>query len=137
MFQPDLGDGSTGRERSFGCGIRFAKERCGLHAKRPLHRVRRKRFGNKSADHTRLKRTGHGIFRDGEASQGYAFGHGGLLSTALEAGTMPPQVGYKVLADSVLTLLFFLGNVCILENLESAPLEMLMREFDEAGKQSQ
>lgn len=65
------------------------------------------------------------------------FGHGGLLSTALEAGTMPPEVGYKVLADSVLTLLFFLGNVCILENLDLAPLELLMKEFDEAGKQSQ
>jgi hypothetical protein len=65
------------------------------------------------------------------------FGHGGLLSTALEAGTMRPEVGYKVLADSVLTLLFFLGNVCILENLDLAPLELLMREFDEAGKQSQ
>lgn len=65
------------------------------------------------------------------------FGHGGLLSTALEAGTMPPQVRYKVLADSVLTLLFFLGNVCILENLDLAPLELLLREFDEASKQSE
>ena len=43
----------------------------------------------------------------------------------------------KKIADSVLTSLFFLGNVCILENLDLAPLEMLMREFDEAGKQSQ
>jgi hypothetical protein len=64
------------------------------------------------------------------------FGHGGLLSTALEAGTMPPQVGYKVLADSVLILIFFLGNVCILENLDLAPLELLLREFDEVGKQA-
>jgi hypothetical protein len=62
------------------------------------------------------------------------FGHGGLLSTALEAGTNPPEVGNKVLADCVLTLLFFLGNVCILENLDLAPLELLMKEFDEAGK---
>lgn len=65
------------------------------------------------------------------------FGHGGLLSTALEAGTMPPEVGCKVLADSVLNLLFFLGNVCILEDLDLAPLELLLREFDEARKQSQ
>jgi hypothetical protein len=50
---------------------------------------------------------------------------------------MPPQVGYKVLADSVLTLIFFLGNVFILENLDLAPLELLLRKFDEVGKQSQ
>ena len=62
------------------------------------------------------------------------FGHGGLLSTALEAGTLPPEVGYKVLADGVLNLLFYLGNVCILENLDLAPLELLMREFDEVNK---
>jgi hypothetical protein len=47
---------------------------------------------------------------------------------------MPPKVGYKVLADSVLTLLFLLGNVCILEDLDLVPLELLMREFDDAGK---
>jgi hypothetical protein len=62
------------------------------------------------------------------------FGHGGLLSTALEAGTLPPEVGYKVLADSVLTLLFFLGNVFVLENFDLAPLEVLMREFGEVKK---
>lgn len=40
-------------------------------------------------------------------------------------------------SKAILTLLFFLGNVCILENLDLAPLDILMREFDEAGKQSQ
>ncbi len=62
------------------------------------------------------------------------FGHGGLLSTALDVGTNPPEVGSKALADCVLTLLFFLGNVCILENLDLAPLELLLKDFDEAGK---
>ena len=62
------------------------------------------------------------------------FGHGGLLSTALEIGTMPPEVGYKVLADSVLILLSFLGNVFVLENLDLAPLELLMQEFDETNR---
>ena len=61
------------------------------------------------------------------------FGHGGLLSTALEVGTLPPEVGYKVLADSVLTLYFFRGNVFVLENFDLAPLEVL-REFGEVKK---
>jgi hypothetical protein len=62
------------------------------------------------------------------------FGHGGLLSTELEARDMPPEVGYKALADSVLTLHFFLGNVFILENLDLTPLEALSQEFDEARR---
>ena len=49
-------------------------------------------------------------------------------------GTLPPGVGYKVLADSVLALLFFLGNVFVLENFDLAPLEVLMREFGEVRK---
>jgi hypothetical protein len=64
------------------------------------------------------------------------FGHGGLLSTVMEA-EMPPEVGYKVLADSVLTLLCFLGNVYIVENIDLAPIQQLMREFDQTGKPGQ
>jgi hypothetical protein len=49
------------------------------------------------------------------------FGHGGLLSTALEVKSLSPEVGYKVLADSVLILNIFIGNVFILENLNLTP----------------
>jgi hypothetical protein len=62
------------------------------------------------------------------------FGHGGLLSTALEVRDAPPEVGYKVLADSVLVLHLFLGNVFILEDLDLTPLEALMREFGAVRK---
>ncbi|HMD15722.1 MAG TPA: hypothetical protein VKH18_03570 [Terriglobales bacterium] len=58
------------------------------------------------------------------------FGHGGLLSTALGVKSLPAEVGYKVLADSVLVLHIFLSNVFMLENLDLAPLEALQREFD-------
>jgi len=60
------------------------------------------------------------------------FGHGGLLSTALEVKSLPPEVGNKVLAESVFVLHIFLSNVFLLENLDLAPLEALQREFDAA-----
>ena len=59
------------------------------------------------------------------------FGHGGLLSTALDLKRLPPGVGNKILAASALVLIIFLGNVFILENLDLAPLEAIQREFDE------
>ena len=61
------------------------------------------------------------------------FGHGGLLSTALEIRNLPPEVGNKIMARSVFVLTVFLGNVCILENLDIAPLEALQRDFDSSG----
>jgi hypothetical protein len=57
------------------------------------------------------------------------FGHGGLLSTALELKTLPPEVGNKVLAQSVFVLIIFLGNVFVLENLDLTKLESLQKEF--------
>ena len=57
------------------------------------------------------------------------FGHGGLLSTALEIKSLPPGVGNKVLARSVFVLIIFLGNVFMLENLDLTPLEALQKEF--------
>lgn len=57
------------------------------------------------------------------------FGHGGLLSTALEIKNLPPEVGNKILADSVLILITFLGHVLMLENLDLAPLDSLLKEF--------
>jgi hypothetical protein len=57
------------------------------------------------------------------------FGHGGLLSTALEIKDLPPEVGNKVVADSVFVLIVFLGNVFLLENLDLTPLEALQKEF--------
>jgi hypothetical protein len=62
------------------------------------------------------------------------FGHGGLLSTALETKNLPPEIGNKVMAVSVLVLILFLGNVLVLENLDLTPLEDLQREFDESKK---
>jgi hypothetical protein len=61
------------------------------------------------------------------------FGHGGLLSTALEISNLPAEVENKILAQSVLPLIIFLGNVFILENIDLAPLETLQREFDDKG----
>jgi hypothetical protein len=61
------------------------------------------------------------------------FGHGGLLSTALEVKNLPAEVENKILAQSVLPLILFLGNVFILENIDPAPLEALQREFDDSG----
>jgi len=57
------------------------------------------------------------------------FGHGGLLSTALEAKSLPQEVGHKVLADSVLVLITFLGNVFMLEDLDMTPLQALQEQF--------
>jgi hypothetical protein len=62
------------------------------------------------------------------------FGHGGLLSTVLEAECLPPEVGYKVLADSLLTVISFLGNVFIMENLDLSPLQQVLQEFDDKNK---
>jgi hypothetical protein len=62
------------------------------------------------------------------------FGHGGLLSTALEIKNLPPDVGNKVMAGSVSVLSLFLGNVFILENLDLTALEDLQRELDESKK---
>lgn len=75
----------------------------------------------------------HGIIKRTRESLN-EFGHGGLLSTALGVRNLIPEVGYKALADSVLTLYFFISNVFILENLELAPLEALMQEFEEQKK---
>jgi hypothetical protein len=58
------------------------------------------------------------------------FGHGGLLSTALEVKSLPPEVGNKVLAESVLVLHLFLSNVFLIEGLDLSPLEALQGEFD-------
>jgi hypothetical protein len=63
------------------------------------------------------------------------FGHGGLLSTALEATNLPPEVSNKLLAQSVFVLIIFLGNVSIFENLDLAPLELLQKEFQEAPEE--
>jgi hypothetical protein len=57
------------------------------------------------------------------------FGHGGLLSTALGAVNLPPQVVNKVLSQAVFVIIIFLGNVFILENLDLAPLEAAQKEF--------
>jgi Family of unknown function (DUF6988) len=61
------------------------------------------------------------------------FGYGGLLSTVLEVKSLPTEVGNKVLARSVLVLIIFLDNVCMLENLDLTPLETLQKEFDGTG----
>jgi len=61
------------------------------------------------------------------------FGHGGLLSTALELKNLPPEVANKVLGQSVFVLIIFLGNVFVLENLDLTPLAALQREFDGTG----
>jgi hypothetical protein len=61
------------------------------------------------------------------------FGHGGLLSTALEIKNLPPEVENKALARSVFVLIIFLGNVFVLENLDLTPLETLQAEFGKAG----
>jgi hypothetical protein len=57
------------------------------------------------------------------------FGHGGLLSTALEIRSLPEEVGNKVLAESVLALHIFLSYVFLLEDLDLSPLEALQQEF--------
>lgn len=57
------------------------------------------------------------------------FGHGGLLSTALTLETLPPEIGDKLLSQSVFVILIFVGNVFVLENLNLAPLEEAQREF--------
>ena len=57
------------------------------------------------------------------------FGHGGLLSTALEIKSLPAEVENKLLAQSVFVLIIFLGNVFVLENLDLTPLEALQKEF--------
>jgi hypothetical protein len=59
------------------------------------------------------------------------FGHGGLLSTALEIKDLPPEIGNKMLSGSVLLLHLFLSNVFLLEGLDLTPLEALQKEFDE------
>jgi hypothetical protein len=51
----------------------------------------------------------------------------------LEVKSLPTEVGNKVLARSVLVLIIFLGNVCMLENLDLTPLETLQKEFDGTG----
>jgi hypothetical protein len=61
------------------------------------------------------------------------FGHGGLLSTALGASSLPPEVANKVLSQGVFVIIIFLGNVCILENLDLAPLEAAQKEFQQAN----
>jgi hypothetical protein len=61
------------------------------------------------------------------------FGHGGLLSTALGAVSHPSEVANKVLSQGVFVIIIFLGNVCILENLDLAPLEAAQKEFQQAS----
>jgi hypothetical protein len=58
------------------------------------------------------------------------FGHGGLLSTALSTKhPFPPEFADGVLGVSVISVIAFLGNVCVLENLDLAPLEAALKEF--------
>ena len=61
------------------------------------------------------------------------FGHGGLLSTALGVANLPPEVANKVLSQGVFVIIIFLGNVCILENLDLSPLEAAQKEFQQAN----
>jgi hypothetical protein len=61
------------------------------------------------------------------------FGHGGLLSTTLGAKSLPPEVGNKLLAQSVFVIIIFLGNVFFLEDLDLTPLEALQKEFNGTG----
>ena len=60
------------------------------------------------------------------------FAHGGVLSTSLDIIEHAPQVAYKVLADCTLLMINFLTNVYILENIDLAPLNALMKEFQQA-----
>src|SRR5438067_1856424 len=46
------------------------------------------------------------------------FGHGGLLSTALEVLDLPTEVSNKLLSQTVFVLIIFLGNVFVIENLD-------------------
>jgi hypothetical protein len=64
------------------------------------------------------------------------FAHGGILSTSLDLVECAPKVAYRVLADCVLLMLKFLGNVYILENIDLAPLNALMTEFQQVGDQA-
>jgi len=59
------------------------------------------------------------------------FGHGGLLSTALDLKNLEPEVANKVLAETALALYLFIANVFLLENLDISSLETLQREFSE------
>ena len=58
------------------------------------------------------------------------FGHGGLLSTALAMKhPFPSKFADGVLGVSAISVIAFLGNVFVLENLDLAPLEAAMKEF--------
>jgi len=58
------------------------------------------------------------------------FGHGGLLSTALAMKqSLPPLFADSVLSVSAISVIAFLGNVFVLENLDLAPLEAALKEF--------
>lgn len=58
------------------------------------------------------------------------FGHGGLLSTALATKhPFPPEFADGVLSVSAISVIAFLGNVFVLENLDLAPLEAALKEF--------
>jgi hypothetical protein len=60
------------------------------------------------------------------------FAHGGVLSTSLDVIEHAPEVTYKVLADCTLLMINFLSNIYILENIDLASLNALMKEFQHA-----
>jgi hypothetical protein len=59
------------------------------------------------------------------------FGHGGLLSTALNVRDLVPEVGNKALADGAAILIIFISQIFLLEVIDTAPLSAIMRQFDE------
>jgi hypothetical protein len=56
------------------------------------------------------------------------FGHGGLLSTVL-AMKHQPEFADRVLSVSAISVIAFLGNVFVLENLDLTPLQTALKEF--------
>jgi hypothetical protein len=61
------------------------------------------------------------------------FGHGGLLSTTLSIRNLPPQVANKILSQAAFVLIIFLGNVCIMENLDMAHVQAALKEFQQTN----
>jgi Family of unknown function (DUF6988) len=79
-------------------------------------------------------------FMDGNMLQGIVkrasehlneFGHGGLLSTGLNARNVSRAVEKQVVDRSVFVLVVFMGQVFMQENLDLGPLEALQKELAE------
>jgi hypothetical protein len=79
-------------------------------------------------------------FMDGSMLQGIVkrtsehlneFGHGGLLSTGLNAKKVSPAVQKQIVDRSVFVLVIFMGQVFVQENLDLDPLEALQQELAE------